>query len=179
MTDMTSTKDLAPDHWSRLNITLHWLIVVLISVQYFIGEWMVDFFDGGLDGKALDGSTVVFGYLHIVIGVSILIAALLRLWDRFTHGRPEHCKNEPNWAIKLAKLTHTALYFFLLTMPIVGLTAWLLGNEWLGDQHVLASSILLGIIALHIAGALTNHFWFKTDVLRNMLPGQGRARGKR
>jgi len=178
MANTISTTTQAPERWTRLNIALHWLIVVLVSVQFFIGEWMVAFFDGGLEGKTMDGSTVTFGYLHIVIGLSILIAALLRLWDRFTHGRPDHAEKEPNWAVKLAKVSHFALYLFLLAMPIAGLTAWLLGSERMGDLHSLASSVLLGIIALHVTGALANHFWFKTDALRNMMPGRGRASRK-
>ena len=36
------------------------------------------------------------------------------------------------------------------------------------------SNVLMAFVALHIAGALANHFWFKTDVLRRILPGQGR-----
>lgn len=179
MADTISKKTQAPKRWTSFNITLHWLIVGLVAVQYLIGGWMIDFFDGGLEGTALNGSTVVLGYLHTVIGLSILVAVSLRLWDRFTHGRPEHSGGEPNWAVKLAKVSHIALYFLLLAMPIAGLTAWLLGNEWLGDQHVLASDILLGIIALHVAGALANHFWFKTDALRNMMPGRGRTSGTR
>jgi len=178
MADTISTTTQAPNRWTRLNISLHWLVVVLIGVQYFIGEWMVAFFDGGLEGKSMEGSTVAFGYLHMTIGVSILLAASLRLWDRFAHGRPAPSENEPNWAVALARVSHFALYLFLLAMPIAGLTAWLLGNEWVGDQHILASNILLGIIALHVAGALANHFWFKTNALRNMMPGRGRTSRK-
>tara|TARA_R110002126_G_scaffold290914_2_gene449504 strand:+ start:21323 stop:21853 length:531 start_codon:yes stop_codon:yes gene_type:complete len=164
-----------PDRWTRLNISLHWLIVVLMAIQYLIGEWMVSFFDGGLEGKAMDFGTRFFGTLHIVFGLLILAAAVLRLWDRLAHGRPRLWEGEPNWASALARITHFGLYVLLLAMPVAGFIAWWFGNAWLGDQHVLASNILIALIALHVVGALTNHFWFKTDVLRRMMPGQGRA----
>lgn len=178
MTDTIRTTPEAPTRWTRLNIALHWLIVVLVTVQYFIGDWMYDFFEGGLEGKAMDSTTVALGYLHMAVGLLILLAALLRIWDRFTHGRPAPQANEPNWAVVLARVSHFALYALLVVMPIAGLTAWLLGNEWIGGQHALASKVLLGIIALHVLGALANHFWFKTDALRNMMPGRGRSSGK-
>ncbi|MAL78208.1 MAG: hypothetical protein CMN55_03700 [Sneathiella sp.] len=162
------------DRWTRLNITLHWLIVVLLAFQFFIGEWMVAFFDGGIEGKTMDALTVTFGYLHVVIGLSIFVAIALRLWDRLAHGRPPHWEGEPNWASVLARITHFGLYALLLIMPLAGLVSWWFSNEWIGDQHVLASNVLMAFVALHIAGALANHFWFKTDVLRRILPGQGR-----
>ena len=48
-------------------------------------------------------------------------------------------------------------------------------NGALGALHATAAKVLFALILLHSAGALANHYWFKTDVLRKMLPGQGRA----
>ena len=165
----TSTPD-GTVQWSKLNIALHWLIVGLVAFQYFQGEWMAGFFDGGLEGRTMDTATVSFGYAHIFTGLSILVAVPVRLWDRFTCGRPSHPAEVPNWANTLARITHAALYAMLFALPVAGLVTWLTGNEWLGDMHSNASSILIGLIALHVTGALANHFWFKTDVLRSMLP---------
>lgn len=136
---------------------------------------MVAFFDGGIKGTALDGTTVALGYLHLTTGVAVFVAVVFRLRNRRVHGRPPHHEGEPNWAAKLAALTQVLLYVTLLVMPVAGLIAWLTSNEWLGDQHSLAGKVLIGLIVLHVAGALANHFWFKTDVLRRMLPGQGRT----
>ena len=36
-------------------------------------------------------------------------------------------------------------------------------------MHVLGKNILLYVVLLHTAGALVQHFVFKTDVLRRML----------
>ena len=165
----------APVHrWTRLHIALHWFVVALVALQYFDGEWMSAFFDGGLEGADLSGTVTTFGYLHIAGGLAIFAAIAVRLWDRTVHGRPPHPAGEPNWAAKLAALTQTLLYVTLLAMPVAGLVAWLTGNDWLAGQHSFAAEVLIALLVLHVSGALANHFWFKTDVLRRMLPGQGR-----
>ncbi len=156
--------------WSTLNIVLHWFIVGLVAFQYFQGEWMIGFFDGGLENKAMDTATVSFGYLHIATGLIILAAVSVRLWDRLVQGRPPHPELAPNWSTLLARITHVGLYGVLFAMPVIGAITWLTGNEWLGDIHVYGSDVLIGLIALHVLGALVNHFWFKTDIVRRMIP---------
>ena len=160
--------------WTRLHIALHWLVVVLIAAQFFDGEWMAELFDASTDGTAVSGTATVFGYLHMATGIAVFLAISTRLWDRRAHGRPPHPPGEPNWAQTLAKITQTLLYATVLAMPVAGLIAWLTGNHELADLHGLAAEALLVLVALHVAGALANHFWFKTDVLRRMLPGHGR-----
>ena len=63
--DPVDSADLSPARWTSLYIALHWLVVVLVAMQFVDGEWMVAFFDGGIKGSALDGTTVVLGYLYL------------------------------------------------------------------------------------------------------------------
>ena len=158
-------------HWTRLNVFLHWTIAVLIIGQWIEGEFMVDFWDGTLEGKALDQTTVLLGYSHIVLGTLVLVAAAVRLLDRFANGRPPHPEGEPSWASMLAKVTHGLLYAVLLVMPILGLAAWFTGNDDLAGYHTFLWNPLLALIGLHILGALAQHFWLKTGALKRMLPG--------
>ena len=72
----------------------------------------------------------------------------------------------------LANLIHVLLYILLLTMPLSGAVAWFFGVEAAANAHSLARFVLLPSVLLHIAGALANHFWFKTDVLRRMMRPQ-------
>lgn len=160
-----------PAAWSRLNVFLHWTIVVLIICQWIEGEFMSHFWDATIDGKAADQTTVILGYSHIVIGTFILVAAALRLIDRFTHGRPPHDADEPQWASMLARVTHFLLYAILLVMPVLGLAAWFTGNDTIAGYHTFLWNPLLAIIALHIVGALTQHFWFRSPALKRMIPG--------
>lgn len=162
------------DRWTNLSIWLHWLIVVLLIAQFAEGEWMGDLFNASQEHPA-DGTAVLFGYTHMVIGGIILLAAIVRLWDRFAHGRPPYSADEPGWARGLAKAIHIGLYGLLIAMPVVGAAAWFSGSEILGEVHETAWSVLLVLAAIHVVGALVHHFWFRTDVLRNMLPGHGRT----
>ena len=110
----TTNLDSVPEgdnaRWTRLNITLHWLIVGLLIAQFFESEWMEKLFDATLDGEVAAGTTVLLGYSHMIIGGLIFLAIALRLWDRRTQGRPAHPAAKPTWAIRLAGISHAALY---------------------------------------------------------------------
>ena len=156
--------------WSRLNISLHWLIVVLIIGQCIEGDYMRGLWDATLDNKAISSTTSVLGYTHIVFGSVILAAALVRLLDRFVNGRPTHATEDPNWATWLAKITHVLLYTLIIVMPILGLVAWFTGNDNIAGYHTLLWNPLLIVAGLHICGALAQHFVFKSDALARMVP---------
>ncbi|QZD96149.1 cytochrome b [Qipengyuania gelatinilytica] len=163
------------DRWTSLNIWLHWTIVVLIAVQYLVtAGGMEKMWDAAKSGSNGSGGLFTLGNAHIAVGSLVLIAAIIRLWDRFAHGRPPHPDGAPNWAHLLAKITHVLLYTFLIAMPIGGLLGWFLNSEFFAEAHHTAAEVLIYVIALHVLGALANHFWFKTDALRNMMPGRGR-----
>ncbi|MCQ0989966.1 cytochrome b [Jiella marina] len=155
--------------WSKLSIVLHWLIVLFIVVQFVDHEWMVDMWRATRRGAEIDFTTATWGWVHIVTGTLVLIAALLRLWDRYANGRPPYPAGEPNWALWLAKVTHVLIYAILILMPVTGLLAWNLMIGELAEIHELLWTPLLVLVGLHIAGSLVQHFYFKTDVLRRML----------
>ena len=172
----------AASRWTRMHILLHWTAAGLIALQFVTGEWMsaafrADLVPGG-DGD-IDSAGSVFAPLHMAIGLTVFLAVAARLWDRFSNGRPPHPPGEPTWAARLAAVTQALLYATVLSMPIAGAIAWFGGNEALGGLHALASKVLIGLVLLHSAGALANHYWFKTDVLVKMLPGHGRDEGER
>lgn len=170
----TAKRTPAVTRWTRLHILLHWIVVLLIAVQFVIGEWMSELFRATLNGEPPDAVATIVGPMHMAIGIAVFLAIAVRIWDRFAHGRPPHPPGEPAWAQRLAAVTQTLLYVVVLAMPVAGLIAWFGENEQLASLHALAAKVLLALIVLHAAGALANHYWFRTDVLRKMLPGQGR-----
>ncbi|MBO0663465.1 cytochrome b/b6 domain-containing protein [Jiella sp. MQZ9-1] len=157
--------------WSRLNVFLHWTIVLLIIGQWIEGGFMSDVWDATLDGKITDQLTTTLGYSHIVIGSVILAATLIRLGDRFVVGRPPHNDEEPQWSTMLAKVTHFLLYALLIVMPVLGLLAWFTGNDTIAGYHAFLWTPLLVLAGLHILGALAQHFWFRSPALKRMIPG--------
>ncbi|MEX6504800.1 cytochrome b [Jiella sp. M17.18] len=155
--------------WTALNITMHWLIVLFIIIQYIDSDWMTHVWRAMHRGTPVDSSAVTLAWVHIVFGTLVLVAALVRLWDRYARGRPEHPGEEPNWALWLAKVTHFLIYAILIVMPIAGLIAWFSGSREIGEIHTFFWTPLLILVGVHIIGALVQQFYFKTDVLKRIV----------
>lgn len=158
----------SPEGWSRLQVVLHWLVVGLIVLQYIDSESMGALFDATFEGEQLSALDSVLGWTHIVAGSAILAAMAIRIINRFMKGRPAQDAGEPYWTNWIAQITHTLLYATLLMMPVLGLVAWITGNETFAELHTLLWIPLLVLVGLHVAGALVQHFWFRTDALRRM-----------
>lgn len=155
--------------WTTLSIVLHWLIVLLIIGQLINHEWMVDMWRAVRHGTEVDVETAVFGWTHVWLGGLVLLAAAVRIGDRYFRGRPAYPAGEPNWATWLAKITHFLIYAILILMPVAGAAAWFGGIGGAARFHTLMWTPLLVLIGLHVAGALTQQFWFKTDVLKRIV----------
>ena len=155
-------------NWTPLNVILHWLIVVLLIVQYLVSESMQSLWDATTEGGPLTAEAHFYGWVHIITGSIVLVAAALRLFDRLRNGRPPHSSAEPSWALLLSKVTHVAMYAILILMPALGLVAWLSGIDAIAGLHTLLWTPLLVLIGLHVVGALTQHFYFRSDALRQM-----------
>ena len=115
--------DSSVTRWTSLHIALHWLVVALIALQFFDGEWMGELFDASTEGAVASGTATTFGYLHMATGITVFLAICARIWDHRAHGRPPHPPGEPSWAQTLARLTQTLLYATVLAMPVAGLIA--------------------------------------------------------
>lgn len=160
---------MAPTTYSRMQIILHWTVVVLVVFQLVFHDGIVALWDARMDGTIPNVPTPD---LHAAAGVLIFALMAWRLTLRLRRGVPELPKDQ-NPVLKLAaSTTHILLYILLLGMPISGLTAWMFGLEVPAQLHSAARLVLIPLIALHFAAALAEHFWFRTNVLKRML---GRA----
>ena len=68
-----------------------------------------------------------------------------------------------------ARAVHLAFYAVILLMPATGGMAWFGGIETMAAVHGAGKPVILALVALHIGGALYQHFVARTDVLRRML----------
>ncbi|HET7267814.1 MAG TPA: cytochrome b [Oleiagrimonas sp.] len=131
-------------------------------------------------------------HAHMVAGVLVLLLILPRLWARHKYGAPPA---EPGLARAVrwfARITHWALYAFLLIQPLLGLiTVQVAGGsvELFGvtlipalvsepnrdlagaifQYHALIGTTFYWIIGLHIVAALWHHFLRRDDTLRRMV----------
>jgi cytochrome b561 len=129
---------------------------------------------------------------HLSLGAALMIAVVVRLLWRLRHPTPLTTGTAP-WERLISKLTHEVLYFVLLLLPVLGwaaagyfgYTVRLFGAiplpaladntmEWAdqaGDLHAALTWFLLGLVGLHVAGALWHYFVRRDRVLQRMLPG--------
>jgi cytochrome b561 len=146
----------APRHgYSSLQIALHWSIMVLVAANILIGQGMERVFRGLLAGEDLQ--TYGPAYMHIAIGLTILLLTVMRLVVRIN--RPvEPAPDSPHRIMAtLAKVNHWAFYVLLLAIPVLGIVAWFGGVEGAADLHGLLNWVLLALIALHVLGVIVHH----------------------
>ena len=180
--------------YGAVTMTLHWVTALLIVAMIVLGLVMVDLDFGS--GTWLGMSAFELYQLHKSIGFTVAAVTLGRLIWRFANPVPPLPDNLKWWERSLAKVTHVLLYALLLILPITG---WLMvstsvfrdaiptvyfgwfeiphiapmsqtAEEWLKEIHETLAFALIGVLALHIAGAIKHHFVLRDDVLRRMLP---------
>lgn len=161
---------------------LHWLIFLLLAAQYAIGLTMPH-----IGRKTLDEGLVAW---HFSVGAVILFFILIRLVWRLMRPVPLLAGME-SWETRLSGITHWTLYALILVTTVLGWAAtnargWTVklfgivtlpqlapkGSSWgheAGDVHVVLIYVLMGLIGLHIAGALYHHFIKRDAVLGRML----------
>lgn len=171
--------------WGRASRWLHWLTALLIFTLLVVGFIMTEL--------KPSPDTIRIYNLHKSFGLLLLAIVLVRiLWRGIDRAPPD--LPMPTWQRRLAKSVHAALYGLLLLMPLSG---WLLHSasgyplKWflVGPAvprlieksseskhffeaiHEWGALILIGVLILHIAGALKHHFIDRDRTLTRMLRG--------
>lgn len=181
----------AKTKYSGFAMLLHWLIAVLVIVQWRISEAAEEAPTREAGGQIMAN--------HFAIGVVIFIVVALRLVWRQMNPPPPPVPSHAPWERTFAKIVHFAFYALLLVMPVAGwialssfgqpISVWGLfslpalpvpQNPALGEQifelHGASGIALLVLAALHALAALKHTFIDKDGTLYRMLPF-GTARG--
>lgn len=115
--------------------------------------------------------SVPTGYSAWQIRLHWLVAVLFALWRlvlRASRGAPAAPGNGPAWSDRVAGFTHLGLYGLMLILPISGIVAWFGGVIEAGEVHEVLTNVALGLIGLHVAGALWHQFRLKDGLMRRM-----------
>jgi len=175
---MTPTAEAPAPAYPQSQVVAHWVVLILIVTQYFMGDQMSDAFRTMLESRADDVRTAPAGValVHGIFGVLIGLVMLFRLVNRLRHGAPP--PPPASRAVQvLGRAVHWLFYAVLLAMPVAGLAAWWLGAGWIGNLHAIASKVLLGLIFLHVAGTAYHHLVLKDgSVVRRMVPSRSDPR---
>lgn len=159
-----------PAGYSRAQIRLHWIVAGLIAAQYLFAEPIEEAARAAQDGIATGFDPVVMS--HVVGGVLVMVFALWRLALRARRGVPALPQEESALMKTVAHITHYALYGLMILMPVSGALAWFGGVDVASDAHNTLKGPLLGLIALHVVGALVHQFVLKTNLMARMKHAQ-------
>jgi cytochrome b561 len=155
--------------YTKSQIRVHWLVVALIALQYFIGESAVALQGAFEEGKNLASFDSLLGNLHIYLGIAVLFAAFYRLTLRLRNGVPPHPSGSSDMQNMVASVVHWGLYGSIFLLPITGLIGWYGQQEIAFQIHLLLKNIMIGLMALHVIGAVYHHFILQSDSLKRML----------
>lgn len=173
---------------------LHWLVAALIALLLALGFWMTRL---PLGDEAEVQRVVFFYSLHKTIGIATFVFVLLRLVWAAISVRPRPLNADRPLEAFAAASVHWLLYAAILLMPLSG---WLhhaahsatapiwwppglsLGQELplipksdslshlFGMVHQSLAWLILGILALHVGGALKHALIDRDGTLARMLP---------
>ena len=158
-----------PAGYSGAQIALHWVIAVFILFQLFFSEGMEHAYNAFVKGKEIGSGTLLSANIHVVVGISILVLAILRVIFRMVRGVPDAPAGQSGPKMWIAAATQVFLYLILFVMPITGAMAWFLGYASMAEIHAYAKPLIILAVIVHFAGALMQHYVAKTDVLVRMM----------
>lgn len=152
--------------YSRAQIRLHWLVAVLIALQYLLHEPIVAAWRAFRKGEALAFQPLVA--LHVAGGLAILALVLWRLWLRYRRGAPPPPEAEPAPLRLAARAAHVTLYALMVAMPLSGAAAWFSGIGAAAALHGWLRIVLLMLIGLHVLAVLAHQLVFRTSLMQRM-----------
>jgi superoxide oxidase len=172
-------------HYSKLTITIHWLMLLLIVAVYATIN-LRELYPKGSDPRE------TLKTLHFMLGLSVLLLIFIRLPSRLVGGTPAIIPELALWQKIAANGVHGFLYLFMIVMPLLGwltlsaagkpipffgvdLPALITKNKDLAKTlkyiHETIGTIGYYVIGIHAAAALFHHYIKRDNTLIRMLPG--------
>ena len=170
--------------YGLISISLHWLIALGVFTLFGLGLWMV-------------GLTYYSPYyrsapdLHRSLGVLVVGFMILRLVWKLYNPKVQPLTSHKTWEQRLAKLTHALMYLLVIGLGVSGYMISTASGQPLmvfnllsipaidfgiayqediaGDLHEIIAWSLIGLVVIHVLGALKHHFIDRDATLKRML----------
>lgn len=168
-------------HYSCVSKILHWLVALLVTLVLCFSFFLPEV------PKPYQPTAYM---IHKSIGLTILVLVFIRIFWMWRRGRPALPITVAFWEKMLSRLVQYSMYIALICMAMSG---WIMSvaanrtptffglfqvslpispNEILAKQmnqiHVTLVWVLIGLIVLHIVGALKHYLIDKDSVLESM-----------
>jgi len=153
-----------PEKFSKLQIVLHWLMFLLFLASFVSHDAIKDSYRAFVREGVTD--LTVGTRVHVIVGIVLLALAVLRIVMRFV--RPAPAEMGSGAQALLAKAVKLGLYVVMIMIPVSGLAVWFAGIRDAGEVHEVLFTVGLGLVGLHILGALVHQFVFKDNLMARM-----------
>ncbi|MDR9772966.1 cytochrome b/b6 domain-containing protein [Rhizobium hidalgonense] len=136
--------------YSLAQIGLHWLVALMVPVQYLTGGSIERTHHAAHMGITPSSWDVVQHHLHNYAGIAIGLLMGVRLVLHVL--QPSEASVPGTWAGRAATVLHHAFYAAIIGQACMGFVA---SYFWFGiaPYHVIGSRIILAMVALHLAAA--------------------------
>lgn len=164
-------------------IAFHWATFVLVGVVGVLGL---------LHDSWPDHTQAFWINVHAVIGISLWLLVLARVWWRARHAPPAPPEKFSQWARQLSQVVHLLLYGLLLITPLIGIITFVYHGRVLDfgifeidsgikknraifhptqDIHGYLAYAIFGLVGLHALAVLWHQFRLHDSVFKRMWPG--------
>lgn len=169
-----------PSRYHPLQVTLHWLIVLLVFAAFILGKSMTRLPND-------DAAKLTPLAIHMSIGILTLIVIVVRIIARIKLPKPAYASTGSAFLDWLGKATHGMLYLVVFLMAVSGLSLSMQsglasivfggsGAPLPADFYDFAARVLHGFIApallvlvlLHVGGAFYHQLLLKDNLLARM-----------
>ncbi len=177
------------DRYAYPHRVLHWLVAVVLLLSLASGLTLGFLgFEGAMERLGRAGTDFLYT-AHKSLGVAMLALMTVRLLTRLLFVVPDHDPPLPPFQRILSTAVHHLLYLTLLAQPMLGWAATASGdfpvqflhwhlpgvvpvNEALSERlfvwHGWLGWVILGLVTLHISGALYHWLIRRDNVMKRM-----------
>ena len=156
--------------YSPIQIALHWIIVLMIPVQYLTGGSVERTHHAVHMGMEPDRWDIIQHLVHNYCGMAIGFLMGVRLIVRLVGGR---IATPDTRMAKAAQALHLAFYAAIIGQASLGFVASYLTFS-VAPLHVAGSWIILGMVAVHVGAAAWHTLVLKDDTIDRMMRPQNK-----
>jgi len=185
-----ATNAASAGRYSTVAIAFHWVIAVLIALN-FAAVWVSHTMPKP-ERMQIMGN-------HKAFGLTILALSVLRILWRVSHRAPDFEDSLKSWEVALARTVQALFYFLMIAIPLTGwgivsaysgeVVSWFglfgvpplplaqgkVAGGTLHEIHGNLATLMIGLFALHAAGALKHQFLDRDGTLGRMVPWFARS----